>query len=162
MSMAKNTAGILFCILPTLLVSACTLHPTQAETSANASGSTEIIQSNRHLSGGTIIDRSGYTFEDALDPADGAYANFYVENLGGNPIVASVYLNQSEDPSEEATLQPGESGQISIEVTQGFWGSHQDYKFTIVPGKNGGTVHADYNLNQSPKQSAAPPAENTP
>ena len=145
-------------LLAAVMVSTMVAVPACAETGGNVHSSevvasAEIMPRDKPVADGTINDPSGYEFEDDLDRDDGKYVNFYVENLGNNPIVASIYIDGSDDPSEERTFQPGETGHIFVEVTQGFLGFNKDYKFTLVPGANGGTVYASSIIYQRDQQS---------
>lgn len=81
-----------------------------------------------------------------LNRSNGKYAYLYVENNGTNSVVATI---NGQNPG---TIKPGENGQISLEVTQGFLGLDKEYEFKVVAGPNGGLVNIHYEITQRDTQ----------
>lgn len=108
--------------------------------------SVEIMPRDMPVADGTIYDKSGLDIDKKLNKANGKYVNFYIENIGPNPVTATI------NGQEERTFQVGEKGHIYVEVTQGIFGD-KNYNFKAVPAKNGGTVHINYIIYQRDTQS---------
>ena len=107
----------------------------------------EIMPREMPVANGEINDKSGLDISKTLNKNNGKYVNFYVENLGSNPVQITI------NDENERILEAGEKGHISMEVTQGIFGADKTYKFKAVAGKNGGTVHINYVIYQRDVQS---------
>lgn len=109
--------------------------------------SAEIMSRDTPVAEGTINDKSGLDFSKKLNKENGKYVNFCIENIGSNPVTATI------NGQAERTVQVGEKSHICIEVTQGIFGSDKSYNFKVVPAENGGTVHINYVIYQRDTQS---------
>lgn len=107
----------------------------------------EIMPRDMYVKEDTINDPDGLDLTRALNRSNGKYVNFYIENLGENPVVATI------NGQKERTFEPGEKGHINFEVTQGIFGGDKNYTFKAVAGKDGGTVHIHYIIYQRDVQS---------
>lgn len=138
----------LIALLSAAMVSAIVMVPTIAAKLESVTASVGIVDSiemmpwDMQVKENTINDKDGLDYSRKLNSSNGKYVNFYIENLGKNPVVATI------NGKEERTFQPGEKGHIDMEVTQEFFGGDKTYTFKAVAGKNGGTVHIHYVIDQ--------------
>lgn len=106
-----------------------------------------IMPRDMPVASGTIKDDSGLDLDKKLNRDNGKYVNFYVENLGNDPVKITINGQNSR------TLEAGESGHIDMEVTQGLFGGDKTYTFKAMAGTNGGTVHINYTIYQRDERS---------
>lgn len=105
-----------------------------------------VVLSDLLLDSGEIENLVGLEMTKKLNQDNGRYVDLYVENNGAGPVVATI------NGESERTFEEGESGRISVEVTQGWFGADRDYEFKVVPGTNGGTVNIRYEIAQRDTQ----------
>lgn len=98
------------------------------------------------LDSGEIENLIGLEMTKKLNQDNGRYVDLYVENNGAGPVVATI------NGESERTFEEGESGRISVEVTQGWFGADREYEFKVVPGTNGGTVNIRFEIAQRDTQ----------
>lgn len=91
---------------------------------------------------GEICDSTGLERSFLLDPANGTYVSFYVENTGANNLAVSL------DGQQEKILSAGERVRLSAQVTTNASGSLKPYGFKIVSGGDGGALQFRYAIKQ--------------
>ena len=91
---------------------------------------------------GEICDSTGLERSFLLDPANGTYVSFYVENTGANNLAVSL------DGQQEKILSAGERVRLSAQVTTNASGSLKPYGFKIVSGGDGGALQFRYAITQ--------------
>lgn len=121
--------------------------PANVEKPVEAVDFITIMPPDMPVASGTIKDDSGLDLDKKLNRDNGKYVNFYVENLGNDPVKITINGQNSR------TLEAGESGHIDMEVTQGLFGGDKTYTFKAVAGTNGGTVHINYTIYQRDERS---------
>ncbi len=94
------------------------------------------------LDSGHLNNSTGLDTVKLLNRDNGQYVCLYVENHGTNAVVATI------NGEGARPLEPGESGHISVEVTQGLFGYDREYAFKVLTGTNGGTVNISYRIVQ--------------
>ena len=144
-AIAALSAAAIACTI--FVLSACAAEMDEDKTSVDAVESVEIMPCDFHIASATLIDSNiGLEMSKMLNEENGKYVNLNVENNGSNSVVAAINGQNSR------TLKPGESGHISLEVTQGFLGLDREYEFTVVAGTNGGAISIHYEIAQQDTQ----------
>lgn len=103
--------------------------------------SSTITPFDMDVSSGSISSSTGFDNTWKLDSKNGKHVNFYIENTGNVNIKATINGNS------ERIFKPGDSGHISVEVSNGILGA-KEYRFKAVSESNGGTVKMDYIIAQ--------------
>lgn len=99
------------------------------------------------LASGNLLDSdTGLEMSMTLNKDNGQYVNLYVENIGSTSVKATI------NGQNERTFKPGESGHISLEVTQGWFGFDKSYEFKVVSATNGGVISIHYEIAQRDSQ----------
>ena len=148
----KKVVSFLVAIVAIIVIAqVCMFNNVAYVENRNVSGDIEVntggLNNETVIKEDTINDPDGLELTRALNRSNGKYVNFYIENLGENPVVATI------NGQKERTFEPGEKGHINFEVTQGIFGGDKNYTFKAVAGKDGGTVHIHYIIYQRDVQS---------
>lgn len=143
-AIAALLAAIVACAI--FVLSACAAGVKEDNHSVDTSESAEASPLGLQIDSGDLRSSNGLEPSFMLNRSNGKYANLYVENNGSNSVVATINGQNSE------TFKPGEKGQISLEVTQGFLGLDKEYEFKVVAGPNGGLVNIHYEIAQRDTQ----------
>ena len=91
------------------------------------------------LDSGSIIDQPEYNFYKRLYFKNGRIINFYIKNKSTQPIIISIGSNF------DRIIEPKESGYISTDTPEGFFG--KSFKFH-AEGIYGGNINFDYTIAQ--------------
>jgi hypothetical protein len=137
-------AAIMACA--TFVLSSCAAETEEGRNSVDAAESAESMPRDLLIDSGDLNNRTGLNPSYKLNRSNGKYLNLYVENRGSTSVVAAI------NGQSESAFAPGESGHISLEVTQGFLGLDREYECTVGAGANGGAINIHYEIAQQDTQ----------